>query len=201
MISNPVIKRPHCPDPIPFFNAVTREEFWNFCCQAFDIYEQRQAFTKTCVNCGKFSLWVNNEMVWPQPNGIPPHEQMPKTVKKVFKEAQAIHSRSPRAACALLRAAAERLVDYVSPDSKGVLANRIAELEISPRCKQILTVARLIGNEAVHGNEVDFSESNEEALARVQAISKGLNQVVDELIAQPAELKAIETQMRNARKR
>lgn len=101
----------------------------------------------------------------------------------------------------MLRAAAERLVNYVNPTSKGTLSDRIAVLGVSTLCLKILTVARLTGNEAVHGNAIDFSESNEEALARFKAISKGLNMAVDELIAQPAALEAIADEMKAAKKK
>lgn len=185
---------------IPFFDRQISVGLSNFA----QFFDPSEVSVNRCVACGKFFFLVDGKVVWPDTSGIPAHDEMPETVKKVFEEAQAIHTRSPRAACVMLRCAAERLVDYLCPDIKGTLASRIATLDISKRCLKILTVARLTGNEAVHGNEIDFSETNDEALARFEAISKGINQVVDETIAQPKKLSAMETAMleaQNKRKR
>lgn len=166
-----------------------------------EFYAPEELCLGRCISCGKFILSVGNKLVWPERCGIPAHPEMPEDVKEVFEEAQSIHSRSPRAACAMLRCAAERLVDHLNPGGKGRLADRLAALDISKRCMKILTVARLTGNEAVHGKEIDFSETNAEALARCTLISKGLNQVVDEVIAQEKDLADMETELREAQRK
>ena len=123
---------------------------------------------------------------------------MPKDVAEVFNEAQAIYNASPRAACAMLRIAAERLVNHLRPGSDK-LADKIAKLDINELQRAILDACRLTGNEAVHRNVIDFSESNEEALEMVKLLSNGINRLVDELITQPKEFKECIANMKAAR--
>lgn len=154
-----------------------------------------------CPSCGSFLVEAHREIVWPEAAPIPAHEDMPDTVREVYDEAQAVYPKSPRAACAMLRATAERLVDHLSPSSEGTLSQRIRSLTVSPTCLLIFEAARMTGNEAVHGSEVDFSESNGEAIARFQLLSDGINRVIDELITQPRKLQSLKEEMIAAKAR
>jgi hypothetical protein len=53
---------------------------------------------------GKNTLWVQDKMYFPDTGNAPfPNPEMPETVLKLYNEASAISSKSPRGAAALLR--------------------------------------------------------------------------------------------------
>ena len=53
------------------------------------------------------------EMIYPKSSTIPPAEDMPESIKTIYKEASNVVGDSPRAACALLRLALEELLSYL----------------------------------------------------------------------------------------
>jgi hypothetical protein len=163
-----------------------------------DFFEYKERTVCRCSVCGSYSYWEDGKVVFLKPQGVKAHIDMPKDVAEVFNEAQAIYGNSPRAACAMLRIAAERLVNHLRPGS-AKLADKIATLDINDLQRAILDACRLTGNEAVHRNVIDFSESNEEALETVKLLSNGINRLVDELITQPKEYEACIARMKAAR--
>lgn len=52
---------------------------------------------------------IDDEYVYPEIIGIEANADMPEAVKALYNEAAIIYNKSPRAACALLRLAVERL--------------------------------------------------------------------------------------------
>jgi hypothetical protein len=63
--------------------------------------ESRIAF---CDKCGKFSIWIDGEMVYPKISIAPlPNIDMPENVKVLFEEARSLYNISPRASAAYLR--------------------------------------------------------------------------------------------------
>lgn len=118
-------------------------------------------------------------MVYPSGTGVTPVDCMPENVKTVFLEAQSIGGISPRASAAMLRVALERLVNDVGGKGSN-LAGKIASLHLSPRLQKLCDICRAAGNEAVHHESFDFSASNEEARAMVEALSEFINRLADE---------------------
>ena len=62
-----------------------------------------------CQNCDRPIIWIDDEYVYPEIIGIEANADMPEAVKALYNEAAIIYNKSPRAACALLRLAVERL--------------------------------------------------------------------------------------------
>ncbi len=79
----------------------------------------------TCQVCSNYNLWrrygfsqngkaqLMTEMIYPKSSTIPPAEDMPESIKTIYKEASNVVGDSPRAACALLRLALEELLSYL----------------------------------------------------------------------------------------
>lgn len=62
-----------------------------------------------CQNCDEAIIWIDNQYVYPEIAATEPNADMPNSVKLLYDEAVLIYNKSPRAACALLRLAVERL--------------------------------------------------------------------------------------------
>lgn len=69
-------------------------------------------FVTSCLSCGEFSYWEDGKLAFPIRTGTLPSPDMPDNAAEVFREAQAIISLSPRAACALLRVCLEMIADW-----------------------------------------------------------------------------------------
>lgn len=82
-----------------------------------------------CKMCDKYTIWVNEKIVYPLINGAPfPHQDMPQEVKEIYEEARGILSGSPRSACALLRVSLEVLIDNIMEKNKRPLFQNIGVL-------------------------------------------------------------------------
>ena len=149
MVVNPIVKNRSIPDPLPLFTHGNRTDFWNFCMSAFEAYDCFAAQTKTCAHCGKFSLWVNGDMVWPELPAVQPSEYLPETARKAFDEAQKVIGRSPQCACAMLRLSLERLVVHLGGTGRN-LRDKVLSLNLSPNIERLCDACRIVGNDAVH---------------------------------------------------
>ena len=73
-----------------------------------------------CTSCGKKIIWIDDEYIYPQKQAIEPNEDMPSSVKSLFEEAGNIYALSPRAACALLRLAIDRLCNELGENDRDI---------------------------------------------------------------------------------
>lgn len=62
-----------------------------------------------CHSCGKKIIWIDNEYIYPNIVAEEVNPDLPESVKLLYNEAGLIYNQSPRAACALLRLAIDRL--------------------------------------------------------------------------------------------
>lgn len=75
-----------------------------------------------CQNCEKYSLWVNEKMLYPVSSIAPlSTEDMPENVKEEFLEARNVVNASPRSAAALLRLALQKLMVHLGERGKRIL--------------------------------------------------------------------------------
>ena len=133
-----------------------------------------------CRGCGRVVLFEHNKLVFPIGGGIPATSCMPSDAKEVFEEAQQIINLSPRAACAMLRICVERMVNATEANGR-TLADKINSLNLPPKMAKLAHACRLIGNDAVHDNVIDFSIDSEEAQAVSGALSRFANRIAEEL--------------------
>lgn len=111
---------------------------------------------------------------------------MPDDAREDYEEARAIVSESPRGACALLRLAAQRLVDALEPGSESLndKIGRLVANGLPLLVQQALDGLRVIGNEAVHPGQVDLKDDVETA----SALFGLLNLVVEDRITRPKQV-------------
>ena len=62
-----------------------------------------------CQCCGKKILWIDDTYIYPDIVSEEANPDMPNSVKQLYNEAALISNKSPRAACALLRLAVDKL--------------------------------------------------------------------------------------------
>ena len=153
-----------------------------------------------CPGCGRLCLEVDREIAYPLGSSVEPNQHMPTDAQDIFREAQGIINASPRAACAMLRVCVERMVNARKPQGKN-LAEKTESLNLPDNMRKLANVCRLVGNDAVHSNAINFSVGSDEALAVSEALTRFANRLADELFGMQEEADALEERIKSARAR
>ena len=174
-----------------YYNKQGNEKIgFNRFCECFAPYEVHVC---RCINCGEFSLFIQDELVWPKPCGVPASTYMPEQVKKPYDEAQKVLHDSPWAACILLRIALERLCDHLG-GTGPTLYKRIESLNLNASEKVIWTAIRKAGNASAHENAEFLSEYQERDTMNPNiavTLSKFINLIVESHVASQAVAETI----------
>lgn len=112
---------------------------------------------------------------------------MPDSVKQLYNEASLIYNKSPRAACALLRLAIDRLCNELGETDRDINKN-IGELVrkgLPQAVQQALDVVRVIGNKAVHPGQIAFDVDDKNTATMLMRL---LNIIVERMITEPKEI-------------
>lgn len=147
-----------------------------------------------CINCGKKILWIDDEYIYPQKQAIEPNEDMPSSVKSLFEEAGNIYALSPRAACALLRLAIDKLCNELGANDRDINKN-IGELVskgLPLKIQQALDVVRVVGNKAVHPGTIAFDVDDEHTAIMLMNL---INMIVEYMISQPKQINEMFNQL------
>lgn len=141
----------------------------------------------TCSSCKEFSLWVNQEIVYPKQTAVaPPNEDMEQEIQKLYLEASTIVFDSPKGATALLRLALQLLLKQLGKPGENInkdIKELVAE-GLSPKIQKALDLLRVVGNNAVHPGQIDLDDGRDIALKLFHV----LNFIADEMISKPKEL-------------
>lgn len=172
----------HIPYP-PRDIQLSKQTFIDHCLQAFTLSDTKEASVATCISCGKPSLWIQGKMVWPELPSIPPTEHMPDDVRVAYMEAQAVISRSPRCACAMLRLALERLCVHLEGKGNNLRA-KVLSLKLSPEVEKLCDACRLVGNDAVHEGVLFVDDTDTYEVART--LSMFINWITERTIKSEA---------------
>jgi hypothetical protein len=139
------------------------------------------------MHCHKYSLWRKEIMVYPSTGGVPmPNNDLPEDIIADYEEARVILSMSPRGAAALLRLCIQKLCKHLGEEGKNINTDigNLVKKGLPQRVQQSLDIVRVIGNNAVHPGQIDFSDSPETASTLFGLI----NIVADIMITQPKEI-------------
>ena len=118
---------------------------------------------------------------------------MPESVKTLYSEASYIYTKSPRAACALLRLAIERLCNELGEnDTIDKMIGSLVKKGISPTVQQALDSVRVIGNKAVHPGQISLDVEKKET---AEILMRLLNLITQRLISDPKEAESIYNQL------
>lgn len=145
--------------------------------------------TSYCANCHKYTLWVNDVMVFPDASNAPlPCPEMPDDVKKLYMEARSICSKSPRGAAALLRLAIQQLCIEIG-EKGNKINDDIASLVkkgLPEKIRKALDIVRVTGNNAVHPGQIDVDD-----IDIVSALFDLINLIVEHMIEIPKKVNAM----------
>lgn len=152
-----------------------------------DIYEKFANSFAICQNCKKISIWLNEKMIYPKPRlTTPPNEDLPEEIKADYEEASLIVQDSPRGACALLRLALQKLMIHLGEDKNlDKVIKSLMEENIDEDLRKALDSVRVIGNSAVHPNELEIKDKPEIAIK----LFKLINFIAKEVITNRKEIR------------
>lgn len=184
------IKCPHCGDIAYEKNYQTATlpdpNYRNFLRDLNAPFEQGKLLL--CPVCCKITVIIDDKIVYPNKLMITPSKDMPEDIKSIFYEALSIATKSPRAACALLRLCIDKLAIHLGAKEDKPLAEKIKQISNIPDIANLLEACRLAGNKAVHPYSVDIEENDVEL---VESLADFINYIVNIKITMQNEAKKI----------
>ncbi|MGD0785256.1 MAG: DUF4145 domain-containing protein [Sedimentisphaerales bacterium] len=140
-----------------------------------------------CTHCGRFSVWVNEKMIFPLAVvASPPNPDIPDDIKQDYEEARAISSQSPRGAAALLRLCIQKLCKHLGESGENINSDiaTLVKKGLPLKIQQSLDLIRVVGNNAVHPGQIDLND-NQEITQKLFGI---VNIIADVMISQPKHI-------------
>jgi hypothetical protein len=175
---------PHC-------SAISLQRWthrgWNFV--EYNAAEYCPIRISRCDHCEKYTLWLDDKMLYPDVGGAPqPNADLPESVKVLYLEAAAISAKSPRGAAALLRLAIQVLCkelggkgDNINTDIALLVGKGLPE-----RVQQAFDIVRVTGNHAVHPGQIDVDDPD--VVGRLFDL---INVIAEYTISMPARIGSI----------
>lgn len=148
----------------------------------------------TCHNCCKHIIWVDNIYAYPDIVAEEANSDMPEGVKQLYNEAGLIYNKSPRAACALLRLAIDRLCNELGETDRDINKNigELVKKGLPASVQQALDVVRVVGNKAVHPGQIAFDVDD---VGTATMLMRLLNIIVSRMISEPKEIAGLYDQL------
>ena len=143
-----------------------------------------------CENCHNKILWIDDEYIYPDIIAEDANEDLPDSVKQLYDEASLIYNKSPRAACALLRLAIDRLCNELGETDRDINKNigELVKKGLPKTVQQALDVVRVVGNKAVHPGQIAFDVDDKNTATMLMRL---LNIIVERMITEPKEIDSL----------
>jgi predicted RNA-binding Zn-ribbon protein involved in translation (DUF1610 family) len=143
-----------------------------------------------CRCCGRKILWIDDNYIYPDIVVEEANPDMPESVKQLYNEAGLIYNKSPRAACALLRLAVDRLCNELGETDRDINKNigTLVEKGLPKSVQQALDVVRVVGNKAVHPGQIEFDVDDKGTATMLMHL---LNIIVERMISEPKEIDSL----------
>ena len=143
-----------------------------------------------CQCCGKKIIWIDKNYVYPDIVAEEANQDMPESVKQLYVEAGLIYNKSPRAACALLRLAIDRLCNELGETDKDINKNigALVKKGLPQSVQQALDVVRVVGNKAVHPGQISFDVDDK---GTAMMLMRLINIIVERMISEPNEIDSL----------
>lgn len=144
----------------------------------------------TCHNCKKKIIWIDSFYAYPDIVAEEANTDMPNSVKQLYDEAGLIYNKSPRAACALLRLAIDRLCNELGETDRDINKNigALVRKGLPQAVQQALDVVRVVGNKAVHPGQIAFDVDDTNTAIMLMRL---LNIIVERMISEPKEIDSL----------
>jgi hypothetical protein len=138
-----------------------------------------------CRRCEDYSLWINEKMTYPSEITVEsPNSDLPEDIKQIYMEAAGILNISPTGSAALLRLAVEKLTDFLNAKGKDLnqkIGYLVTEKKLNPKIQKSLDIVRVVGNNAVHPGQIDFTDTQLVA----ENLFSWVNIIAREMITEP----------------
>lgn len=143
-----------------------------------------------CESCGKKIIWIDDDYIYPDIIAEEPNPDMPEKVIQLYNEAGVIYNKSPRAACALLRLAIDRLCNELGETDRDINKNIAALVRkgLPETVQKALDVVRVIGNKAVHPGQIAFDVDDKGTASMLMRL---LNMITERMITEPKEINSL----------
>ena len=143
-----------------------------------------------CLCCEKKILWIDDTYIYPDIVSEEANPDMPNSVKQLYNEAALISNKSPRAACALLRLAVDKLCLELGETDRDINKNigALVKRGLSQDVQQALDIVRVVGNKAVHPGQIAFDVDD---YATATILMHLLNMIVTRMISEPNEINCL----------
>lgn len=143
-----------------------------------------------CQCCGRKIIWNDDTYIYPDIVAEEANLDMPESVKQLYNEAGLIYNKSPRAACALLRLAVDKLCNELGETDRDINKNigALVKKGLPQTVQQALDVVRVVGNKAVHPGQIAFDVDDK---ATATMLMRLLNMIVDRMITEPNEIDSL----------
>ncbi|MEA5082183.1 MAG: DUF4145 domain-containing protein [Dysgonamonadaceae bacterium] len=151
---------------------------------------QNQLKIARCENCGRKIIWIDDIYVYPDLITQEANEDVPASVKQLYNEAGLIYNKSPRAACALLRLAIEKLCNELGETDRDINKN-IASLVnkgLPSTIQKALDIVRVVGNKAVHPGQIAFDVDDKDTAIMLMKL---VNIITKRMITEPKEIDSL----------
>ena len=147
-------------------------------------------YIATCQNCMNKIIWINDEYVYPDIVAEEANPDMPESVMQLYNEAGLIYNKSPRAACALLRLAIDRLCNELGENDRDINKNigALVKKGLPQSVQQALDVVRVVGNKAVHPGQIACDVDDKGTATMLMRL---LNIIVERMITEPNEIDSL----------
>ena len=148
----------------------------------------------SCQNCKKKTIWIDNIYAYPDEVAEEANSDMPETVRQLYNEAGLIYNKSPRAACALLRLAIDKLCNELGESDRDINKNigALVKKGLPQSVQQALDIVRVVGNKAVHPGQIAFDVDDK---GTAIALMKLVNMITERMISEPKEINSMFEQL------
>ena len=147
-----------------------------------------------CCSCGKKIIWIDDEYVYPNIVAEEVNPDLPTSVKQLYNEAGLIYNQSPRAACALLRLAIDKLCNELGETNRNINKNigALVEKGLPKKIQQALDIVRVVGNRAVHPGTIAFDVDD---IDTAKSLMRLINMIGQSMITDPNEIDEMYNQL------
>ena len=147
-----------------------------------------------CYSCGKKIIWIGNEYIYPNIVAEEVNPDLPTSVKQLYNEAGLIYNQSPRAACALLRLAIDKLCNELGETNRDINKNigALVEKGLPKKIQQALDIVRVVGNRAVHPGTIAFDVDD---IDTAKSLMRLINMIGQSMITDPNEIDKMYNQL------
>jgi hypothetical protein len=176
---------PHC-------GTIAKQDWWQSHWNGTESGHAKEAHPLRggiCQHCHKLNFWILDKLYYPDNGDSPfPNSEMPESVLKLYKEAAAISSKSPRGAAALLRLSIQVLCIELNESGKNINTDigNLVKKGLPDIVQQSLDIVRVTGNDAVHPGQIDTDDPE-----TVGQLFDLVNIIVEYMIALPNKVSGI----------